>query len=97
MKIVTLILGCIALSTVGFGQEELSKKIPPMALLPTNGEAKTFYELPDSADYKIFDVKGKLVQSGHAEFIDITDFEEGTYFINYGGKNYSFIRSKTEK
>ena len=41
-------------------------------------------------DYKVYDAKGSLIQSGNAEFVDYTDFKQGVYFIAYGDKKEKF-------
>ena len=69
MKKVAVLILLIGLGINSFGQEEPSKKMPPMSMLPKNGEMKRMYELPDSTDYKIFNQKGDLIESGHAEFV----------------------------
>ena len=90
MKLLATVILSSIISVSAFGQAEPSKKLPPMKMLPKDGEVKTMYELPEKMDYKIFDVKGKLVTSGNALFIDYTDYEKGIYFIIYGDKKEMF-------
>ena len=72
---------------IAFGQEEKEQqKLPPLEMLPKEGEVKTIYELEEKADYEVFNQKGDLVTSGNGEFIDMTDFEVGVYFVKYNGK-----------
>ena len=71
------------------GQTDPSKNIPPMKMLPKNGEVKSFYELPSETDYKIFNQKGELIKSDKGKWIETTDYVSGTYFIQYEGKTES--------
>lgn len=93
-KMILILIGLTVTMTTNAQEEEMSKKMPPMSMLPKDGEMKRMYELPDSSDYKIYNQKGKLVESGQAEFIDITDYKKGTYFIVYDGKKEMFICEK---
>lgn len=83
-KIIFILLGLSF--GLAFGQEEKEKqKLPPMEMLPKNGEVKTMYELPEKADYTVFNQSGGKVFSGNGEFIDFTDLKNGVYFIKYNG------------
>lgn len=85
-KSILLVLVLLSFSCVSFGQEETSKKLPPLKMLPAKpGEVKQIYELPDSTNYSVYNQKGKLVDSGNAEFVDFTKYKSGTYFIKYDG------------
>lgn len=77
----------VSSSTFMYAQNEPSKKLPPMKMLPKEGEVKKIYELYDEVDYTIFDRSGATYQTGRAEFIDYTDFPVGTYFIRYSDEN----------
>jgi hypothetical protein len=90
MKLLATVILSSIISVSAFGQSELSKKLPPMKMLPKNGEVKTIYELPEKMDYKIYDAKGELVSSGNAEFVDYTDYKKGVYFIVYEDKKEMF-------
>jgi hypothetical protein len=89
--LVTVILSSI-ISVSAFGQSEPSKKLPPMKMLKKYkpGEVMRIYELPEKMDYKIYGVKGILVSSGNAEFVDYTDYKKGIYFIAFGDKKEKF-------
>lgn len=67
-------------------QSEFDKKIPPMKDLPKIGESKTFYQLPESYEYQVYDSLGKFIKEGIGEFIDVTDFVKGNYFIVYANQ-----------
>lgn len=92
MKTTTFIVLMFASSTTLFAQDEPSKKLPPCNMLPKTGEVKRIYELPAKSDYKIYDSNGQLVEGGNAEFIDITTYKKGTYFIQYDGKKEMFLK-----
>jgi hypothetical protein len=48
------------------------------------------YELPEYYDYKIYNVKGELYQSGSGEKVDITEYKNGVYFIKYEDQTRRF-------
>ncbi|MCH2234780.1 MAG: winged helix-turn-helix domain-containing protein [Crocinitomicaceae bacterium] len=94
----------LLLPTVFFGQndstgvdEEVPQKLPPMRMLSGEGEAQNFFELEYEADYQVFDQMGALVEEGHGEFIDYTDYEGGTYFVSYDDKTQFFKHTPPEK
>ncbi len=72
-------------------KSEMSKKMPPMSMLPKNpGEVKMIFELPKVCDYKVFDEKGTLIDQKKGEFIDYTSYKKGTYFVKYENKTETF-------
>ncbi len=95
IRIASIFLLCTVISVAGYSQEkkELSKKLPPIKMLPKIGEKKEIYELPQKFEYKIFDTMGRLVAEGDAEFIDITNYKTGTYFIHYNKKTVKIEKS----
>jgi hypothetical protein len=96
MKIVALLLIIFSLS-ITFSQEINSKNLPPIEMLKKGkeGERQNFYELPSKMDYKVFNSKGKLVDSGHALFVDYTNYEPGFYFIQFDGNTHEFEKEYT--
>ncbi len=93
MKILVVVILTVFISTFSYGQETPSKKMPPLSMLNGKlGEKKTIFELPDSMDYKIYNQKGKQITSGYAEFIDLTNFKKGTYFIIYSDQKIEFTK-----
>tara|TARA_B100000809_G_scaffold257113_1_gene298136 strand:- start:1697 stop:2431 length:735 start_codon:yes stop_codon:yes gene_type:complete len=96
MKIVALLLIILSIS-ITFSQETTSKKLPPIEMLKKGkeGERQNFYELPSEMDYKIFNSKGKLVDSGHALFVDYTNYEPDFYFIHFDGSIHQFEKEYT--
>ncbi len=98
MKTIFSVVLAVAFCSIALGQDEPSKKMPPIKMLMGKpGEVKYIYELPDSSKYSIYDQLGKLVESGHAEFINYTDYKPGTYFIQYDGITRQFERKATGK
>jgi hypothetical protein len=95
-KIIVICL-LVSSSTFLYAQNEPSKKLPPMKMLPKEGEVKKIFELYDEVDYAIFDKSGATYQTGKAEFIDYTDFPEGAYFIRYTDENGKLRTEKFEK
>lgn len=93
MKIIIL-FAAILLTGFTCQAQNVAKKLPPMKELPEVGEKKVFYELDAEYDYKIYDIKGSLIEEDHEQFIDITKFEPGEYFIFYNGKKEVFKRIK---
>lgn len=92
MKKQFILLIFIISSSFGFGQND-SQKLPPFEMLPQKaGEVKEIYELPSPTIYQIYDIKGKLLKDSIAEFIDLTMFEKGTYFISYNGENHKYLK-----
>lgn len=91
MKTVFLISFAALMSFTSYSQTEPSKNIPPMKILPKNGEVKSFYELPSETEYKIFNQKGELIESGKGKWIEATDYVLGSYFIKYEGKTESLV------
>lgn len=72
---------CIPLSSSA--QTEFEKRMPPIKDLPKVGESKEFYQLPEICDYQVFDSLGNSIEKGTGEFIDVTHFKKGNYFIRY--------------
>ncbi|MBD3638648.1 MAG: hypothetical protein HUJ25_14950 [Crocinitomicaceae bacterium] len=87
MKISSLFFSLFIVSATSFGQNEPSKELPPVEMLPKKGEVKKIYELPVETEYKVYDSNGKLLTAGFGQFIDYTDYEKGTYFIRYNNKS----------
>ncbi len=78
-------------------QEEPDQSLPPIAMLQSeDGEPKTIYELTNSAHYFIYSQQGALIDSGYAQYIDFTEYDGGTYFIRYDGKNEVFTKRAPE-
>ncbi len=94
---IILICLLVSSSTFLYAQNEPSKKLPPMKMLPKEGEVKKIYELYDEVDYTIFDRSGATYQTGKAEFIDFTDFPDGVYYIRYKDKNGEARTEKFDK
>lgn len=92
MKLIALLIISSTFSLAAYSQNEPSKKMPPMKMLPKEGQKKQIYELPAKSEYKIYGVTGELITEGNAEFIDVTEFDKGTYFIEFGGKKESFTK-----
>lgn len=66
-------------------------------MLPKDsGEVKEIYDLPYESIYEIYSVKGELVQDSIGEFIDMTRFNKGVYFIKFEGKTFKYEKT-TEK
>jgi hypothetical protein len=86
MKTVFLISFAVLTGFTAFSQTDTSKNIPPMKMLPKNGEVKSFYELPSETKYQIFNQNGDLIESGEGKWIETTDYVLGTYFIKHEGK-----------
>jgi hypothetical protein len=95
-KATAVILLCLGVSISGYSQkkEKMSKKLPPIEMLPKVGEGKKeIYELPKETDYKVFDVNGQLKAEGSGQFIDITDYDSGSYFVRYKNKTIKIEKS----
>jgi hypothetical protein len=91
MKTVFLISFTALMSFTSFSQTDPSKNIPPMKMLPKNGEVNSFYELPSETEYKVFNQKGDLIESGKGKWIETTDYVLGTYFIKFQEKTERFV------
>lgn len=76
--------------SLGYSQEEPSKKLPAMKMLPKEGEVKQIFELSDLSEYELFDGFGNFISRGEGQFIDYTNFKKGTYFVRYNGKTEKF-------
>jgi hypothetical protein len=95
MKIILLSLSILAF-VISFGQNDSNTKLPPIEMLKGKpGDVKHIYELPSSTNYKIYNQKGHLIDSGYAEFIDYTEYKTGTYFIKYDNKTLTFKKEHT--
>ena len=90
MKKVLISISLLLVSKLGFSQNEQSKNIPSIKILPKNGEVKQIYELPAKTEYKIYNAAGKLVTEGNDQFIDYTKYKKGTYFILFNGRKEIF-------
>jgi hypothetical protein len=89
MKIIVTVLA-VSVGTFTFSQNEQSKNLPPLEMLPKEGNVKQIYELPTKTEYKIYTIEGELLHEGNAQFIDYTDYKEGTYFVIFDGKKEYF-------
>ena len=66
-------------------------------MLPKDsGEVKEIYDLPYESIYQVFSLKGELIQDSIDEFIDMTGFDKGTYFIKFEGETFKYEKT-TEK
>lgn len=72
------------------------RKMPPMSMLPKKDEVKHMYKLPKHGTYYVFTIEGKLLETGTAEWIDITNYRKGTYFLQFDKKTTSFEVSKSK-
>ena len=98
MKSFKIILALLFLSAATYGQEEPSKKMPPISMLPKKGEGvKQIYELPHPTEYKVFNQAGEMMAEGNGEFIDCTKYPTGTYFIRYDEKTVTFEHEQKKK
>lgn len=86
MKLIALLIISSTLSLSCFGQNKVSNNIPPLEMLPKDGETKFIYELSTKSKYKIFDSNGKLLSEGNHQFIDFSAYKEGAYFIHVGDR-----------
>ncbi len=83
----TVGLCCVMIISLNAQTQDLNNsKIPPMKDLPKVGEMKSFYQLPEICDYQVFDSLGNFIEKGRSEFIDVTEFEKGNYFIKFLNK-----------
>lgn len=89
-KILILNLALFGLTSSVFSQDKKEHKLPPMKDLPKAGEVKEFYELPEICDYQVFDSLGNFISKGHGEFVDVTTFKKGNYFIKYLDKTFLY-------
>lgn len=94
MKIILLTIVAFSIGISAFSQNEPSKNLPPMRLLPKVGQVKSIYELPNSTEYKVYNQKGELISEGKGQFIDYTEYTIGTYFVRFEGKSETFEKTK---
>ena len=90
LKLIVLLILFTSISNVVYSQKKPSKNLPPIKMLPKNGEVKHIYELSQKFEYKVFDVKGELMVTGNAQFIDYTEYKKGVYFIHFKKKIEKF-------
>lgn len=90
MKLVLLLSLFSTISISSYSQAELTKNVPPISMLPKDGEVKQIYELPVSTDYRIYNSTGQLVLESTGQFIEYTKFKKGVYFVRFEGKSESF-------
>ena len=64
--------------------------MPPMSMLPKNGETKEMYQLPNYCKYEVVDNKGNFVTKGEGEWIDVTKYEKGVYFIRFNNETVQY-------
>ncbi|MEZ7941563.1 MAG: hypothetical protein QMB87_09390 [Flavobacteriales bacterium] len=77
-----------------FCQEEEDQKLPPFHMLPkVAGEAKQIYELDALGIYQVFNESGGLVLDSIGQFIDMTGFDKGVYFIKFEGETFRFEKT----
>lgn len=62
-------------------------------MLPKDGETKQIYELEALGIYQVFNDKGGLVLDSIGEFIDMTGFDKGVYFIKFEGETFRFEKT----
>lgn len=94
MKLILLLFTSL-IFIISFGQNEPSQNMPPVEMLQGNEELKNIYELPFQTDFKIYDRKGALIDSGNAQFIDYTNYKAGTYFIKYDNQTKTFEKKQS--
>lgn len=90
MKTIAVIALALSFSVSGYSQDEPSKNMPPISMLPKKGKKKMIYELSTVSDYKVYNSKGKLVTEGNGQFIDCDKYKKGDYFVIYGDKKETF-------
>lgn len=64
---------------------------PAVTFKPGNGN-KTSKEIQfsQSTEYEIYDYYGQLKKKGYGSSVDVSSYDNGTYFINYDNKTESF-------
>lgn len=87
-RILFVCLLSITFSLSSYGQNKTSTKTPQTPVV------EVVYELPKKVDYKVFGPTGELVVEGKGKSIKMTGFAEGTYFIEYDGKNVKYLLKK---
>lgn len=90
MKVTFSFVLCVGFTSLGYSQEEPSKKWAPMKMLPKEGEVKQIFELSVSSEYELFDGFGNFISRGEGQFIDYTNLKKGSYFVRYNGKTEKF-------
>lgn len=88
-----LLLVSFFLSSLGLFCQEEDQKLPPFHMLPKDGETKQIYELEALGIYQVFNDKGGLVLDSIGEFIDMTGFDKGVYFIKFEGETFRFEKT----
>ena len=86
LKSTLVIVLFASLTSTSLAQAAKKSPLPPIKELPKVGEVKSFYELPEVVDYKVYDSTGKLYAKGNAQFVDVTNYPKGTYFFAYNGQ-----------
>ena len=75
-------------------EEEEDQKLPPFHMLPkVAGEAKQIYELDALGIYQVFNESGGLVLDSIGQFIVMTGFDKGVYFIKFEGETFRFEKT----
>jgi hypothetical protein len=75
-------------------EEEEDQKLPPFHMLPkVAGEAKQIYELDALGIYQVFNESGGLVLDSIGQFIDMTGFDKGVYFIKFERETFRFEKT----
>ena len=88
MKIYIILISLLFVGTKLFAQE-VSQKLPPLHMLPKDGESKFIYEFDHEGIYQVYNAKGDLLLDSIGEFIDMTQLEKGMYFIKFEGETFS--------
>ncbi len=92
MKLITITLLGLTLSSTAIGQNEQSQNLPPIKMLPNENEVRSIYELPTKTDYELFNSKGQLIAEGNAKFVDYTEYKAGIFFIRFNNTTKKIIK-----
>lgn len=75
---------CLTFAGGTIAQDIDHKKLPPISMLPKEGEApKRIYQFPHETNYRLLNASGKELATGETEFLDMTDYKDGVYYMEY--------------
>ncbi|MFT4680007.1 MAG: hypothetical protein ACI9RU_001726 [Litorivivens sp.] len=79
-------------SLIILGQQDADpQQLPPFDQLPKIGETKTFVEFDGEYPYEVFDTSGVLLEQNIGQFIDVTKYKIGSYYVVCNGDRVNTV------
>lgn len=77
--------------------EKVDNSMPPISMLPKNGEMKQMIKLNHKGAFEYFDNKGNFLGKGEGEWIDVTNVSSPLIFVKQNGVTEKYTVKIGEK